>query len=255
MMRLFAILLVLVVGAAPGRAQEIVTDLSDYEIELRHTFTGQELLLFGALKGGEPALTPGFDVVIVISGAEKAYLVRRKERVLGIWVNTDTVTFERVPGYYSIASTRPLGEIAPEAVRESLMLGPQYHLHDPDPALGEEELTAFGHGLIVDRTEAGLYRVSTEAMPVIDGTLFKASFFFPSNVPSGSYEASAYLFRDGALVSRATKTIRIDKAGIERAVFNLAHRHPALYGLMAVVIALLAGWLAGIATRRRTKLG
>lgn len=255
MIRALAIALALLAAAGPARPQELVTDLSDYEIELRYSFTGQELLLFGALKGGAPALAPGFDIVVVVSGAEKAYMVRRKERVLGIWVNTDAVTFNRVPGYYSIASTRPLGEIAPGAVLESLMLGPQHHMHEPNPALTAEQLAAFGHGLIVDRAEAGLYRVSTEAMPVIDGTLFKARFFFPSNVPSGSYEASAYLFREGVLVSRATRAIRIDKAGFERAVFNLAHRHPALYGLTAVVIALLAGWLAGIATRRRTKLG
>ena len=42
---------------------------------------------------------------------EKNIIVRRKDRVAGIWINTDAVEFSRVPSFYALASNRPVEEI------------------------------------------------------------------------------------------------------------------------------------------------
>lgn len=235
--------------ALPLRAQEIVTDISQYEIELRHSFTGETLLLFGAINSDDVE-SARYEIVIAITGEARNHLVRKKERVFGFWVNTEAKLLENVPVYYALASTRPLSEIADAEVLANLKLG-----------IENQDFTAtavpvdYIEGLIRNKEDERLFAISTEEMPVISGVLFRADFFFPATVPSGSYTASAYLFKDGVLLGRTDKVIRIDKAGFERAVYTLATEQPRLYGIMAVIIALFAGWLAGFVTRRKSRLG
>lgn len=235
--------------AAPLRAQEIVTDISQYDIELRYSFTGETLLLFGAIGAGGIE-DDRYDIVIAITGEARGQIVRKKERVFGFWINTEGKVLENVPDYYALASTRPLPRIADAEVLAKLKLGLDHQ--DFTNADVPEEYIA---GLIRTKERDLLYAVATEAMPVTSNILFRADFFFPANVPSGSYTVAAYLFKDGVLLGRSDKVIRIDKAGFERAVYDLATDHPRLYGIMAVIIALLAGWLAGFITRPRSKLG
>ncbi len=248
MMRLILIF-VFGIFALPLRAQEIVTDISQYEIELRHSFTGETLLLFGAINSDDVE-SARYDIVIAITGEVRSQLVRKKERVYGFWVNTEAKLLENVPVYYALASTRPLSQIADAEVLANLKLG-----------IGNQDFTAtavpadYIEGLIRNKENERLFAISTEEMPVTSGVLFRADFFFPATVPSGSYTAAAYLFQDGVLLGRTDKVIRIDKAGFERAVYTLATERPRLYGIMAVIIALLAGWLAGFVTRRRSRLG
>ncbi len=250
MKRLVFLIAFLMAFAPAAWAQDIVTDISQYEIELRHSFTGQELLLFGAVKGGEIVAGKRYDIVIVITGSERTHMVRKKERIMGFWVNTEGKILEGVPEYYALASTRPLPAIASgeELARLKIGLGQQVFANQP-------ELEDYAAGLIRVKERAGLYQVATEQMAIQSETLFRADFFFPANVPSGAYTASAYLFRDGRLIGRSDKEIRIGKAGFERVVYSLAQNQPHLYGIMAIIIALLAGWLAGFITRPKSRLG
>jgi len=248
--------LLIFLGASLARAQEIVTDLSTDDIELRHSFTGQTLTLFGAIKSSPRDLDQtSYDVVLAVQGASRAYTVRKKERVLGIWVNTEELTFASVPGYYSVASTRPLSEIANPPILARLQIGPEPHFTGPTRAVAADELEAFIAGFVENRRRAGLYRQNTEEMALRSGTLFKADFFFPSNVPSGPYRASAYLFKNGRMLSETSEVITVGTAGFERTIFTLAHQYPALYGLLAVALALGFGWGAAFFIQRRTSLG
>ena len=38
---------------------------------------------------------------------------------------------------------------------------------------------------------------------------------------------------------------------VERTLFDFANRRPASYGILAVILAALAGWLASVVFRRR----
>lgn len=236
-----------------AEAQDIITDISQYQIELRHTFKGQELLLFGAIPEGARLEQAQFDVVIIITGEARTHEVWKKERTLGFWINSSPLIFENVPEYYALASTRLLPEVAPAALLDRLSLGIERQRFAVEGNLaGHGE---YVNGIIHFKEGEGLYQVATEEMPIQSGVLFRASFFFPANVPSGSYTASAYLFQDGLFIGRTDKAIKIDKAGFERDIYLLAHDQPALYGILAILIALLAGWLASFITRKRAKIG
>ena len=93
-------ILVMLVGAR-AQAQAIVADLSAHEIAITAGFSGTELLLFGATDGEG-------DVIVVVRGPATTMSVRRKSRVLGIWINTESLRFRDVPSFYRVASSRPI---------------------------------------------------------------------------------------------------------------------------------------------------
>jgi hypothetical protein len=72
----------LIPGLVPSRApaQPLVADLSSHLITITSSYTGTDLLLFGAVEQGG-------DVIVVVHGPTEPLVVRRKERVAGVWVN------------------------------------------------------------------------------------------------------------------------------------------------------------------------
>jgi uncharacterized protein (TIGR02186 family) len=82
-------------------------------------------------------------------------------------------------------------------------------------------------------------------------TLFRANLIFPATVPVGDYRVEAYLLKDGRIVSAQSSPLSINKSGIERSLYILAHDASYLYGLIAVALAVLAGWTAGLVFRKR----
>jgi uncharacterized protein (TIGR02186 family) len=96
----------------------------------------------------------------------------------------------------------------------------------------------------------GLYSDSQIPIKITGGRLFRVELVFPSNVPTGKYAAEIYLFQKGQVVSVYRKSLVVRKAGVEAAIFEFAHQHAAVYGIFAIVVALFAGWLAGVIFRK-----
>ena len=72
---------------------------------------------------------------------------------------------------------------------------------------------------------------------------------FPANVPTGQYTVSAYLFRDGDIITAQTTPLIVSKIGFGAAVFDFATRQPVVYGILAIIVAVTAGWLASAVFR------
>ncbi|MBI1179846.1 MAG: hypothetical protein GC201_04760, partial [Alphaproteobacteria bacterium] len=83
-----------------ARAASLATDLSSRQIAITSSFNGTSLLLFGSKNGGR-AEGP-VDIIAVVHGPEQPMTIYRKERVAGIWVNSDPVRFHNVPGFYAV---------------------------------------------------------------------------------------------------------------------------------------------------------
>lgn len=231
-----AIPLLLLCWAGAAAAQTpMVADISERRIGIDSGFKGTELLLFGALSD------PG-DVVIVVKGPPQELTVRRKERVAGIWVNTESSSFRDAPGFYVVASNRPLDQIASERVLRRHGIGiPNIRITAGEQAERTAEFDMAARRL---RAEAGLYREEPDAVSIRDGRLYRTTIAFPANVPVGQYITQVYLFQDGRVIAAETSPILIDKSGIERAIFTFAHQWPFIYGVFAVLVAGFSGWFA-----------
>ncbi len=238
---------VLAVGAnAPPAASQggdaLIADLSSREIAITTGFAGTELLLFGTVDGAG-------DIVVVVRGPKRREIVRRKQRIAGVWVTGQSVAFDEVPAFYFLASTRPLDEIASAAVLAPRRIGAG-NLRIVPASQADVGRTEFRSALLRSKARSGLYGESQGAVKVIGGRLFRTRVFFPSNVPTGKYSAEVYLLRNGVIIDDESTPLVVHKVGLEADIFRFAHQQSALYGIIAIVIALGAGWLAGVVFRR-----
>ena len=230
--------------AGDGRATPLVADLSDYLVAITTGFTGTDVLLFGAID------EPG-DVVVVVRGSDRPVVMHRKSRIAGIWVNTATMTFEDVPSFYSIASSRPLEEIAGDSVRARNEFGVEFlKIELPSAKASPNVAKAWEEALIRNKQRSNLFPVEVGRVDFLGNQLFRTDIFFPANVPTGTYQAQTFLLRDGQVISAQVTPLIVSKIGLEAEIFNFAQEQSALYGLIAILVALMAGWLAHIAFRK-----
>ncbi len=230
----------------------LVPDISARQVQIRYSFTGAQLLLFGAVvyPGGRPPNRP-LDIVVVLRGPVQPILVRQKQKIAGIWMNADSNRFRSAPSYYAVASSRPIGDLVNERTASIYELGlSNLQLSPGGGALPEKE-RRFEAGLLDLRKRQGLYVEAPRGVEISSGVLYRATLAIPSQVPVGTYTAETFLIDRRKVVAAATRDIAITKSGFERFVALAARRHRFLYGLTAVLLSLALGWAAAAAFRRR----
>jgi uncharacterized protein (TIGR02186 family) len=236
-------------GAAPIR---LITQLSQARIDINTNFRGAELLVFGAIqypRGATPDQPP--DIAVVVRGPSAPVTVRQKARIAGIWVNAQAQRFESVPGFYAVAATRPIAEIADERTTAIYEIGIRNLQLSPASGGDDSIVRRFEAGLIAARQKAGLFAERPGGVQLTRDVLYAARIALPAAVPVGDYAAEIHLIRDGRVLASTSAPFVIDKSGFERWVYVNAQEHSLAYGLAAVSAALLAGALAAAVTRRR----
>lgn len=248
LLALLALAPLLMAQASP----RLVPDISARAIDIRYSFTGAQLLLFGAIlyPGGRVPNRP-LDVVVVLRGPVQPILVREKERIAGIWMNADSHRFRSAPSYYAVASSRPIDQIVDERTAAVYELGVESLQLSSGGGAQPEKERRFEAGLVDLRRRDGLYVYYPRGVEISDGVLYRARIVIPSQVPVGTYDAETFLIDRGKVIAAATKPIEIRKTGFERFVALAANRYSFLYGLAAVLLSLGLGWAAAAAFRRR----
>lgn len=235
--------------SAIAQGDVLMTDLSERQFSINATFTGKELLLFGFIGNFAPNEDRG-DVVVVIYGPKSDFIVRSKSNVAGIWVNTSSVTFEDIPEFYTLASNRPLHEFVPEPYMTAYGIGLDYIPFETSSSLPDSEIAGYRQATIDELVDADLYSANETGVTIIGDHLFRANVSLPANISTGNYTADIYLIRDGSLKTIQSSTVFVDQTGLDRIISDLAHGQPALYGIMAVLMAGLLGWIAGVVFNR-----
>jgi uncharacterized protein (TIGR02186 family) len=230
----------------------LVPDISARSIEIRYSFTGAQLLLFGAIlyPGGRVPRNPA-DVVVVLKGPVEPILVRQKQKIAGIWMNADSNRFRSAPSFYAVASSAPVRSLVDERTAAIYELGLQDLQLSPSGGALPEKERRFEAGLLDLRKRHGLYAEHPHGVEISEGVLYRARISIPSRVPVGTYTAETFLVDDGKVIAAATKEIQIGKSGFERWVALMARRQAFLYGLASVLLSLGLGWAAAAVFRRR----
>ena len=237
----------------------LVPDISARQVQIRYSFSGAQLLLFGAIvyPDGRMPQRPA-DVAVVLRGPVQPILLREKQKIAGIWMNADSSRFRSAPSYYAVASSRPIRDLVDDRTASIYELGIHNLQLSPGGGSLPERERHFEAGLLDLRSRAGLYSESPHGVEITDGILYRAVVTIPSQVPIGAYTAETFLIepnsdpsRSGRVVAVATRDIQIDKSGFERDVWLAARRYRFAYGLASVVMSLGLGWAAAVAFRRR----
>lgn len=235
-------------------AEKLVADLSSRTIKITSNFTGSEIVVFGVIQrdGRTVSRAEPYDLVIVVRGKEQKLVSRRKEQIIGVWINKHSRSYSNAPNFYALTSTRILEEIAHPNLLAKYQLGTDYLLLPSGfkPSKGGMALDEFRAAALRLRRQEGLYYDDLSSISFLSENLFRSSIKIPAKIPVGQYDVSLYLFRGGALLDQITEPLNISKHGFEQVTYSLANKRSLIYGLVSVLIALLTGWFAGVVFRK-----
>ena len=260
-MRRTAISMVLAtVLAAPAAAQTALSNgetiqigLSTDTIAITPDFSGADLTIFGSVDNvtSELARQNRYDVIVVLEGPSRPILVQRKDRYLGIWVNSRSKAFTNVPVSYSFATTRPPQDITDANSYKQLSLGAaNIYLEPENPDMNSAEIDEFTRALRERKVTTGLYTERVGGVQFLSQSLFRATVVLPANAPIGTHKARAFLFINGKFLAETSAPLHIAKSGLEQRIYRFAQDYSFIYGLLAVALALLTGWLGRLLLKR-----
>lgn len=243
-------LAIVLVFASPAAADDLVSGLSQDQIQITSGYSGTDIVVFGAIENTDSKrVLSGRDIVVVVRGPSTDMTVRRKDRVAGVWVNSSHVVLHGMPAYYYVASTRRLSEIA----SPNVLAG--YHIGLANIRAERESTSVAGKGepyraaVIREKEREGLYGADPQGVEFLSSTLFRVRVPVSALAPPGEYSVEVSLFRGGTIMSAQATPLFVNQEGLERQVFSMAHERPLAYGVAAVILALLFGWLSSLAFR------
>ncbi|SRR6056297_581882 len=239
--------LLLLLCALPVRSEEVIAGLSQNRVAINTNFDGSEILVFGAIKREGPIPDGALHVIVTVAGPSDPVIVRRKSREMGIWVNSDAVEVDRAPSFYAVATSGPWEDVISdtEDLRHKISIGRAIRSVGADVT----DTGNFTEALIRIRLRNGLYQTRPNSVTLADATLFNTQVALPANLTEGNYTVRFYLTRGREVIDSRETTIFVRKVGLERFLFNLAYDRPLAYGVLALAIAIAAGWGASAAFR------
>jgi uncharacterized protein (TIGR02186 family) len=244
-MRLITAFFAFLLMVFPVSAEEVVGGLSRDQVSITANFNGSDILVFGAVKRDAPLNTETpLHVIITVSGPDGTVTVRRKDRRVGIWVNTDTVEVDEAPSFYAVATSGPLADVLTETddLRHEITIPKAIRIVGAADA--DSDIDEFTEALIRIRTKSNLYQTLENTVNLFEETLFSTTIDLPANLVEGDYETTIFLTRNGRVLDEHTTILQVKKVGLERWIYNLAHQKPLIYGLLSLFIAITAGWAA-----------
>lgn len=243
---LFCLAASLLLATGAAGAEDLVSGLSQDTVEITSNYTGTDIVVFGAIEHVEESGIN--DVVVIVRGPDASMTVRKKDRVVLIWLNRDQAVLQGLPSYYFLASTRSLSAIAPRDTLERYGIGLANLV--PEKIVSHHDPVPFRQALVRHKEQEGLYGENPSGVEFLSPTLFRVHVPVPASVPRGQYNAEVYLFRDGNVISAQSTPLFIDQTGLERRLYNFAHTSPTSYGLSTVLMAMFLGWLSSVVFRR-----
>jgi len=238
-------------SALPALAadEDIVAGLSQNRVSITADFEGSEILIYGAVRRTAPAPPGTLHVIITVEGPSTPITVRKKERTAGIWINRESVQITSAPSFYAIATTGHLRDI----LTETENLRHQITIPRAIRAVGISQQARnapeFLEALIRVREGDDSYRLNERSVQFTQATLFRSDVVLPANLTEGLYRVRIFLTRNGQVVDRIERQINVRKEGLERFLFNLSRDQPLIYGLLSLLIAVIAGYGASAAFR------
>jgi Putative transmembrane protein (Alph_Pro_TM) len=187
--------------------------------------------------------------VLELKGEPTQTRLMRKEKVWGMWKNGEELLERGAPSFYLAMSTDP----------KLLSRSNKYPSWGYEAISGRISFTGgvgnMAHRQLFDeflrlkenRGRYGIFpgRASILALPgkrqMVEGV-----FNLPSRLPRGDYHVVLSVVKNGRVVSKEIRPLKVALAGFPSAIFELAHKHALAYGILAAGIAILSGFLVGL---------
>jgi len=149
-----------------------------------------------------------------------------------------------------VAATRPIHDIASEPLLARHEIGTEYIRFETASELDDSALEPYRKAIVRNLRRTALYPEQVGKITWLGKRLFRTEIHFPANVPAGNYSAEVYLIQEYEVTSAEATPLFVRKRGVQRTIFDFAWAQPFWYGVFAVLLAMLAGWLAAQIFRR-----
>ncbi len=221
----------------------IVADISDNKINIDVGFKGASLLFFGVIDEEG-------DVVVSVTGPRKSFKVRKKKKVMGVWINSDSQIFYDVPAYYYVATTKPLEELGAETVLQINQVGIKNIRFEGAEEKENDERKNWIDGIIDNMVKSKRYIPEEGMIEISDKRLFKTELNFSGELVDGEYLVDTLLLKDGSVIAARRSFINVSKSGYGEKIYRMAMENSLTYGLIAVFLAMLFGFIVHDTMRR-----
>ncbi|MBF0488501.1 MAG: TIGR02186 family protein [Nitrospirae bacterium] len=249
------LLTVLVVLLSVNHANAALTlSLDKKMIPINAFYKGNALKITGTVASGE-------DVVVKITSPLENESFMVKEKLFHLfWMNKDKVDVSKVNSVYMLYSSADIDGILPVAERNKYSLGYEA-LHNSVGISGASDKDALFREFIKVKEAGKLYsapdnKVGNKVilMPLKDGNnSFWLTVKMPYQVPIGRYEVAVYAVKNRSIVQMVSDNVLIEPVGVVREISDIAMNHGGVYGVLAIIIALITGYMVtpviGIAKR------
>lgn len=232
-------------------------------VAISATFSGEEVFLYGHAPEGTQ------QVVAVLEGPPAGHVrLMKKGRVALFWLGVRQYSLGGVPGLYLVNLSCPICQglarcrhaddhdiLAPLAARLGYPLGPpsisrrgELECLSGPLETGEAERAFQGYWDL--QSGRGLFHVAPNAIRLNPQGAYYHRFMLPSQAPDGRYTVTTTFLGESGPIGRDVSNLFVRKSGVVAWMTRLAERHAAVYGAFSIVIAVAAGWLAGVLFRR-----
>ena len=230
-------------GAATAQDHLLAVDLAEDHIDITTGFNGAKLMVFGVQEEEG-------DIAITFTGPKRSMVVRRMEKIGGIWMNGFGMNFEKIPLYYDYALAGTEGDVALPEVLKKHGIGMGALRFGPAKKADPQEVRAFQQALIRNKQQKRLFPQEPEKILFLNKSFFRATFDIPPNVPTGDYKIKAFLFQNGKLRGVKEVGVRVAQVGMSASIYRYAHKNSLAYGIFCMVFAMAAGWFSNMIGRR-----
>ncbi len=209
-------------------------------------FHGSQILVTGKLP-------EDCEAIVRIMGQHSDLHLKKKGRIGGIlWMNLDTITIENIPSVFMIYTAKDLAQLLgphPES-SEVRKLGWASLQEDTRIVPISADHDALFKQFIKLKDKEGFYRSNKGLLhygKVSDTRKsFEVSVPIPARFPPGKYQVEVYAVRQGEVISQAVQPLDVKMVGFPAWLSSFAFDRGALFGLFAVVVALVAGLIIGV---------
>ena len=228
-------------SAVPTLAEPLGFRVEPRGLRITESFHGGSVAVSAEIPKGAQA------VVEIKGRAHEADLVRKGRR-WGLWMSVGEVTVDEAPSLYLVMSTDPkmLSEKDPGDRWGYGALRDEVKFSGRIPKAG----SAFLFDQFVKLKESqGLYGLFPGALKVVgthgDTVAVKGNFRVPGNIKPEKYQVKLLVLSNGKIVERRDIEFPVEMKRVAAFLVNLAYKHGTLYGLLAVFIAMVTGFLMG----------
>jgi uncharacterized protein (TIGR02186 family) len=224
---------------------DLVIDTNERDVEIQPGISGTKIVLFGATPSGKR------DIIIEVVGPPKNQTMQEKRRYFGFWLGRGKSYYKNVPSYYNLLSSKPLEEITNQEGLNKLGLGIE-HLPLGKADIKYSSIRQFksDQRLRSEMFEDGQFLENEENIVLRSGPgkvgLFKTEFSLPPNSLQGKYFVRYFLFQNGEAISYAESIIDLKQAGFARLIWIFANKFALLYGIIAIILSGLLGWVVSL---------